>query len=308
MVKQRIDHLQADCQSILLANCQINQLDIGLAKSNEALREKSETNDEAKITAYSIRSIDIRSCEIKTLKAYISCDNFNIQESTIGVFNLLGGFGSKVIADIKRLNIWQYTTINSSEIYCQITDFTINESSISNLVAKAYCKFIKTTIKDSTILNAHCFDEKHFNSLDANSWLLIGKSAENNMDVSLKNEAFFQLTKLKHKQEKGIKKISGCLFGLCSGYGYKPFRAILCCSAMVLIASILLTVNNMICSGRYAISQFGSNLVRSFAAIAGQSGLKIEDGFPFWIAIIEYIGAIILFAVFVNALYVRYKD
>jgi hypothetical protein len=177
MVKQRIDHLQADCQSILLANCQINQLDIGLAKSNEALREKSETNDEAKITAYSMRSIDIRSCEIKTLKAYISCDNFNIQESTIGVFNLLGGFGSKVIADIKRLNIWQYTTINSSEIYCQITDFTINESSISNLVAKAYCKFIKTTIKDSTILNAHCFDEKHFNSLDANSWLLIGKSA-----------------------------------------------------------------------------------------------------------------------------------
>jgi len=308
MVKQRVDHLQADCQSVLLADCQINQLDIGLARHSEALREKSKTNNEAKATAYSMKSVDIRSCEIKTLKAYISCDNFNVQESTIGVFNLHGGFGSTIVADIKRLNIWHYTTINSSEINCQITDFKLNESSISNLVSKAYCKFLKTMIIDSTILNAHCFEEKHFGSLDTNAWLLIGKSAENNLDVSAKNEAYFQLSKLKHKQEKGIKKISGSLFGLCSGYGYKPFRAILCCVAMILIASIALTVANVIYSGCSAISNFGDNLVRSLAAIAGQSGLKIGDGFPFWVANIEYIGAVVLFAVFVNALYVRYKD
>ena len=46
----------------------------------------------------------------------------------------------------------------------------------------------------------------------------------------------------------------------------------------------------------------------ALTAIIGQSGMTINDGFPYWVSYGEYICAVILFAMFVNALYVRYKD
>lgn len=56
------------------------------------------------------------------------------------------------------------------------------------------------------------------------------------------------------------------------------------------------------------MEQFIKYLVISIAAIAGQSGLQLKDGFEFWVATTEYLAGVILFAMFVNALYVRYKD
>lgn len=308
IIEQNINLLQADCQEVLLGNCDINQLDIGLAKHSELLRTKNEANDESMSTAYAMKKVDIRSCKIRRLKAYIDCDNFTVQESTIGMFDLCGGFGSNVIANIKWLHICDYTTINSSEISCQITDFELKESSISFFVAKSKCKIVKTNIINSTIYNAYGFKKENFDKFATHSWWLIGKLAENNLNVSVKNDAYFQAAKLKHKQEKGIKKIGGSIFGLCSGYGYKPFRAVICCVVMILMASVVLTTVNIINSGWVAISNYSNNLISSLAAIVGQSGIGIEAGFPFWIATIEYIGAVVLFAIFVNALYVRYKD
>ena len=308
IVKQRIDLLQADCQSILLADCQISQLDIGLAEHSNALRKASEAKDNTLPTAYKMKSVDIRDCSIATVKAYVECDNINIQESTIGIFNLHGGFGSKVVAEIKRLNIWQYSTIRISECYCKISDFKIQESSIYNLVAKAYCLFDTICIDDSSIDNAHNFEKKHFRKLDISAWMLIGKSAENDKNLSLKSEAYYQIAKESHKTEKGINRLVGNLFNFCTGYGYKPMRSLLSGFVMIFLSFIVLTVKDLICLGKDAFENIVNNSIISITAIAGQSGLKISDGFEFWIANIEYIVAIILFAMFVNALYVRYKD
>ena len=308
ITKQKVDIFQADCQRMLLADCQINQLDIGLLEHSKLLRIKNETNDELMSTAYLMEEVDIRNCKIRTVKTYIECDYFNVQESIIDVFNLYGGFGSKVVSDIRKLYIWKYTTINSFEIYCQITNFELKESSISILVAKGSCKLITTDTVNSTIFNAYGFEKKNFGIFNIQSWLLIGKSAENNLNISEKNEAYFQAAKLKHRQGRGIKKISGLLFGLCSGYGYKPFRAIICCVIMILVASIVCTVANVAEWGWSAFSNYGNNLISSLAAIVGQSDFRIEDGLLFWVATVEYIGAVVLFAIFVNALYVRYKD
>lgn len=308
IVKQRIDLLQADCQSILLADCQINQLDIGLAEHSDALRKASEAKDNTLPTAYKMKSVDLRNCSITTAKAYVECDSINIQGSTIDIFNLHGGFGSKVVAEIKRLNIWQYSTIRTSECYCKISDFNIQESSISNLVAKSYCLFDTICIDDSSIQNAHNFEKKRFKKLDINAWMLIGKSAENDKNLSLKSEAYYQIAKENHKTEKGINRLGGKVFDFCTGYGYKPMRSLLTGFVMIILSFLVITVKDLFCHGRDAFSNIVNNLIISITAIAGQSGLQKNDGFEFWIADIEYVGAIILFAMFVNALYVRYKD
>ena len=56
------------------------------------------------------------------------------------------------------------------------------------------------------------------------------------------------------------------------------------------------------------IRSIWDNLFIALTAIIGQSGMTINDGFPYWVSYGEYICAVILFAMFVNALYVRYKD
>ena len=49
-------------------------------------------------------------------------------------------------------------------------------------------------------------------------------------------------------------------------------------------------------------------LAYAVAGIAGQSELTICNGISFWIVTLEYLLGVILFAVFVNGLYLRYKN
>ena len=270
--------------------------------------QSSKERNSAIPTAYKMKSLDIRGCHIETLKGYVECDNVNVQESSIRSFCFYGGFGSLVPATIKRLNIWNYSEIGVCEIHCTVTDFIVKDSSISTAVAKAKCKLEKITVTDTEILNAHNFDKQHFSTTNLAAWSLISKSAENNNNSSLKAEANYQIAKETYTQEKGLNKITGMLFGLCTGYGYKPMRIIGAFIVLIIFACAILSVRFCITHGCIQTEQFLKYLVISIAAIAGQSGLQLKNGFEFWVATIEYLTGVVLFAMFVNALYVRYKD
>lgn len=308
IVNQKIDLIQLDCQTLIIANCQIRQLDVGLAEHSQALIKASDAGDNTHLTAYKMKSIDLRRCQISSVRAYVECDNINVQESLISSFNLFGGFGSKVVAEIKRIKIWHYTSINVSEIYCKVSDLSIEESTISNVVAKASCLIDKFNMDNSVIANAYNFKKKHFINLDFNTWMLISKSAQNDRNLNIKAEANYQMAKERYKNERGINKLIGKLFGFCTGYGFKPMRAFLSCIILITASFLIITIKNLICQGFDAIKSLINNIAISFSAIAGQSGLKITDGFEFWIAIFEYVIGLLIFAMFVNALYVRYKD
>ena len=77
---------------------------------------------------------------------------------------------------------------------------------------------------------------------------------------------------------------------------------------LIIFACAILSAKFCITHGCIPMEQFIKYLVISIAAIAGQSGLQLKDGFEFWVATTEYLAGVILFAMFVNALYVRYKD
>lgn len=51
-----------------------------------------------------------------------------------------------------------------------------------------------------------------------------------------------------------------------------------------------------------------NNLSISIAALAGQNSFTLKNGLPYWLSMIEYLLGVILFAMFVNALYARYKE
>ena len=46
----------------------------------------------------------------------------------------------------------------------------------------------------------------------------------------------------------------------------------------------------------------------SIAALAGQNSFELREGLPYWLSVIEYLLGVVLFAMFVNALYARYKE
>lgn len=100
---------------------------------------------------------------------------------------------------------------------------------------------------------------------------------------------------------------------VCSGYGYKPSKIFIFYLLQILFSFILLSIIYAcapMCIHQKTVTSniFYESVLRSVAAIVGQSGITITDGIAFAVVVVDYIISVILFAIYVNALYVRYKD
>jgi len=309
IIGQTISLLQLDCQSILLGDCNVKQLDIGLAEFSEALRKQSQLNDKDDETplAYKMKTIDIRGCSVVSLKAYVECDSIKIQSSNIELLDLCGGIGNSSVKN-KRVFIWQHSSVRVMEIFGEITAFTLRDSTISNLVAKANCLISNLTLENTEILNSSSFNKHNFASFDINVWRIIGKSAENSMNSSLRADAYYNIAKLSNLKEPFIHRLFGKIFDFCTGYGYKPLRVFFPSICTVLLSTLFITVKDAIL---YQYRGFGTlllNLQISIAAFAGNSGLVMQQGYNYWVGTASHIIGIIIFAMFVNSLFVRYRD
>ncbi len=303
IVKQKIDLLQVDGPSIVIAECRVNQFDAGLNFHSEIISGKERS--------YSMfENIDIRNCNIHTVQIFLDCKRINIQESSIDVLNMYGSM-SKKAAKIERMSVWNHSAISSMTVQYDISKFTVEESTISNLIAKYGCCFKAYEVKNGTVLDAHNFTKDNFASISSDGWEIIAKSADNQGLLDKRAEAQYHVIKNAYRREKGLQKVFGIIIDFCTGFGYKPIRAIRACIIMILISWGLIVGNDIMLFQMKNITT-QRTIMESFrialTAIVGQSGLVYSDGFPYWIAFCEYIGAVVLFAMFVNALYVRYKD
>lgn len=304
VVKQRIDLLQADCSSVLLADCHVNHFDAGLELHSEILREKLRASME-------FESIDIRNSNIHEMQLFLDCKYLNIQGSSIDILNMYGSMKKDVPSIVQKLHIWQYSSVSDMTLYFNVKKFELEESTISTLIAKGGCSLEDFELQNGIISNAYNFKKENFNNISSEGWELVAKSSANQGLLDRRAEAQYHVVKAAYQKEKGIRRILGSLIDFCTGFGYKPIRAIRACFVMILSSWVLIMgidivrfqINNII-TDRTVMD----NLLIAITAIAGQSGLNCNDGFLYWIAFGEYIGAVILFAMFVNALYVRYKD
>lgn len=299
--KQTIDKLQIDCAEVLLADCQVTQFDAGLSKFSP---------DENNLSDFEFEQIDIRDCDIHFMQMFNNCKRFNVQRSDINILNMNGTMRTKA-AVMENLLIWQNSNIGTMTMQYSIKNFKIEESTVSRMVAKAGCYYENTDIDIAGILDSYYFTKENFSQMNVGTWSIVSKSASNQGLLNERAEAQYHIVKESYEQANGIKKFFGKLIDFCTGYGYKPIRALKTCLLMILVSWGLLE------SVDVALFRLGNiipnrsiwdNLFIALTAIIGQSGMTINDGFPYWVSYGEYICAVILFAMFVNALYVRYKD
>lgn len=303
IVNQEINILQLDCQKIFVAESYVKQFDVGLFEHNMALRKISDDENDVS-TAYKMKEIDIRECNINKLRTFVECNNINIQESVLGTISFYTGLGSTSLAVIEKINIWNNVDVKIFEISCKVEEVKFEDSIVATMIAKGRSIFGKVEISNTQIINAYGFNKLRFLNSNMVMWELISKSAESSNNSSLRAEANYHITKKLYIKEKGINKIIGVLFDFCTGYGYKPLR--------IMRAFIILIINSwLILIARLFFLKKSINYLKilqlSVVAIAGQQGLTLKDGFQFWMYNIEYCIGVILFAMFVNALYVRYN-
>lgn len=121
------------------------------------------------------------------------------------------------------------------------------------------------------------------------------------------------MSRLNCLNEMGINKLASWIFDFCCGYGYKPLRIIRTFLFVVLINTLLFTLIEVQKIGFDFSSILLLNLILknfciSFASLGGKIDFVINDGLVYWLSIIEYLIGVILFAILVNAIYLRYKD
>lgn len=304
IVKQKIDLLQADCSSVLLADCQVNHFDAGLDVHFEIMTGKH-------LESVEFEMLDIRNSNIHTMQLFLDCKHLNIQDSNINALNMYGNMKKDVSSTIQSMSIQKYSSIFDMTLYFEIEQFKLEESTISNLIAKCGCFLKNFENQNGVILNAYNFCKENFENISSEGWALIAKSAANQGLLDKRAEAQYHIVKAAYQRENGIRKIFGRVIDFCTGFGYKPIRAIRACIIMIIFSWALIAGIDIICSQISNITTdriIMDSLLIAITAITGQSGLNCNDGFSYWIAFGEYIGAVILFAMFVNALYVRYKE
>ena len=318
MTEQKIQHMQVDCASVFAADCSVEKMEIGIFSVVNQYKNLSGAQENI---AYKMDKLELRDVNVGILDLYAECKYINVQRSRINEFNNNGNMLKNGTSTVGWINIWQNTHIGKLSIGNKIEKMTVDDTSIDKVVARAKLYIDTLEIKDSNIENAYGFEKKQFNDLTYDIWEWIGKSADNSRNVRGRAEANYQMAKLLYKTEKGTDKFMSSLFDFCAGYGYKPFRIIRTSGIMVLVNTFMFSFIKFveILSKMWAIPLNGESFCKgativwnyfliSIAALAGQNSFELRDGLPYWLSVIEYLLGVVLFAMFVNALYARYKE
>ena len=318
MTEQKIQHMQVDCASVFVADCSVEKMEIGIFSVVNQYKNLSGAQENI---AYKMDKLELRDMNVGILDLYAECKYINVQRSRINEFNNNGNMLKNVTSTVGWINIWQNTHIGKLSIGNKIEKMTVDDTSIDKVVARAKLYIDTLEIKDSNIENAYGFEKKQFNDLTYDIWEWIGKSADNSRNVRGRAEANYQMAKLLYKTEKGTDKFMSSLFDFCAGYGYKPFRIIRTSGIMVLVNTFMFSFIKFveILSKMWAIPLNGESFCKgativwnyfliSIVALAGQNSFELREGLPYWLSVIEYLLGVVLFAMFVNALYARYKE
>lgn len=318
MTEQKIQHMQVDCASVFAADCSVEKMEIGIFSVVNQYKNLSGAQENI---AYKMDKLELRDMNVGILDLYAECKYINVQRSRINEFNNNGNMLKNVTSTVGWINIWQNTHIGKLSIGNKIEKMTVDDTSIDKVVARSKLYIDTLEIKDSNIENAYGFEKKQFNDLTYDIWEWIGKSADNSRNVRGRAEANYQMAKLLYKTEKGTDKFMSSLFDFCAGYGYKPFRIIRTSGIMVLVNTFMFSFIKFveILSKMWAIPLNGESFCKgativwnyfliSIAALAGQNSFELREGLPYWLSVIEYLLGVVLFAMFVNALYARYKE
>lgn len=310
---QQIKHLQADCKNILIADCQVEQFQIGLF-SRFVPKDGNE-----KIELFRVDKVDLRDTEVKVLDIFAECKNVNIQRSRINEIMFHGGMLSQS-AVFDLIHIWYNTIVDKMTLSSTIRHLKMDTSRINWLHAHPTLRINELTVKSTIVDDCYGFIKNSFENPLCDAWLWINKSAKNSLNAQLRSESSYEMVKTTSKTAKGIDKFFGGFFDFCAGYGYKPTRIFLTSGWIILISTIIYSIIDLVAALEKrtfvvnwsflakVVVHIWDNMLLAAAALVGQGSLTVADGIAYWVSVLEALFGIILFATFVNALYLRYKD
>lgn len=315
IVGQSIQHLQADCKKMLFSNCNIEKFEIGMFEQHSRLGKQDFPD------IFRADSLDIRDSIITKLDIYAECKNVNLQGCNVGEFNNYGNLFKGHESKVELFHLWQNTNIRKLLLSNEIVELKFDDSTIERLFARPNLRIDNIEVINSIIEYYHGFTKENFISLNYDNWYWIGNSASNEQNLQLRTEANYQMAKSAFKAERKSDKYVSALFDFCVGYGYKPLRILRATTLLTLFNAIIFTIIDIVnilniqvsipinvdsfCKG---LLTFGNNFLLAIANLAGQINFQMSDGLPFWLSVAEYLLGVVLFAMFVNALYVRYKE
>lgn len=312
---QKVKHMQLDCKKVMISECSIDKMEIGLQE------QYSRMNADERKDIFKVESFDLRDTRCDKVDVYAECKNINIQGCNIRECNYNGNMFKEFDSCVEKFNVWQNTEIVKLVLSRSFNLIQLEDSTITNITARSMVKIETLEIKDAVVQNCYGFLPETFSNPTIESWQLIKKAAVNSEITKIRVEADYQIAKRQNISESNGNKLISWIFDKCAGYGYKPLRVIATTGVLALVNTIVFSIIriieilstrgyitiNMINLGK-AVEMIWNNLLLALAAFAGQTGFSISDGAVFWFAIIEYLLGVVLFAVFVNALYARYKD
>lgn len=313
ITEQNIEHLQVDSKSILIANCQINRMDIGINKWHSTAKERD--------NLYIVQSVDIRDCYIKKIDIFSECKKLNVQGSNVEEFNNIKHSIKGIESTVNSFHIWQNTDIKKLTTSNCVEKFKIEDSVVQTFLANSNCFINELEISNATIMNSYCFNKNNFQKNTLDTWQIIEKSAHNSHNLKLRTDALYNIVRMSSKNERMFDKIISKIFDFCAGYGYKPLRLIRASGIVICFNTIIFCIVQLIKNlNSYIPIKLDGNIIKncirniidnflvSLSAFGGQSELTLNDGMIYWLGLIEYIVGVVFFAMFVNALYLRYKE
>lgn len=273
---QTIETLQADCKNVMLEECNIDKLQIGLFSMMNP--ENSLKMDEIDLQAVTIKKIDI----------YTECKKINVQRSNISELNITHYIQENDTSTVSNLHIWQNTNFEKISIMNTVKEFMIEDSNIHRLFAYDNLFIHDLILKDSTIENCFRFHKHHFENSTYDSWQWIEKSANNARNLKERAEANYQMAKALYSTETKIDKLLSKLFDFCAGYGYKPLRVVRTSGILVLLNTTFFTIINALNDSEInslssfvhsAPSIFGESFLISLATLAGQNEFQTDGDY-----------------------------
>ena len=224
-----VERFDIERSNSLIANCDIQELNIGIATNYENIGKDSSEKSQDPFNT------DIRESRIYKTRLFVPQKRVNIQNSNLEKLVFEGSV--KLVED---LHIWENTTIDMFTLKSYFRKIQIENSTLGKILFTKNTQIETINIESAIIENVHNANATTFINKTLDNWLLIAESAKNSNNSALYSLANFEYLKLERKSNKNfLQKLLNISMELTSGYGYRPFRTVISSFLIWILFAIL---------------------------------------------------------------------
>jgi hypothetical protein len=209
-----LGRLDADESNLLLAACEIRELNVGLATNQQKFLEGSidGLKDMLPLT------VDIRESQIARARICVPLRSLNVEGTTVSRIS--------IESPVEVMEVAQDSELTRMTILDSIGHLDLTHSVVGNLYLHAPIQALK--MESSVIQHVHDCHADSFTTQSTQTWKLVMESALASHNYDLHKLAAYEFMRLRTRElpKRKTRMVYLLLEWIC-GYGYKPSRALL---------------------------------------------------------------------------------